>query len=95
DLVINEFEFERKDKKTGEILFDSNGEPKKGLMFSQKVLARLGRQAIEIKIPLEQGQPAYPVGQYLIHPSTFKVGQYGDLNVGRDFILFPLTEVKK
>lgn len=94
DLEINKFEFERKDKKTGEVLLDGNGEPKKGLMFSQKVLARLGRQSIEIKIPLEEGQPAYSVGQYLIHPSTFKVGQYGDLIFGRDFILFPLTEVK-
>lgn len=29
DLEINKFEFERKDKKTGEVLLDGNGEPKK------------------------------------------------------------------
>lgn len=50
-----------------------------------------GDYPVEIKINLEDGQPAYTAGEYTIAPSSFKVGQYGSLMVDR-IKLFPVTK---
>ena len=46
--------------------------------------------------PLVDGKPvAYPVGKYVICPSSFKVSEYGELELSRyDFKLLALSEGK-
>lgn len=94
DLKLNKFEYDKKNKKTGEVITDSLGAPVKGVMYSQTAIVKLGRQVMEIKVPLEEGQPVYPVGSYLVHPSSYNVSNFGNLEFGFGLILFPLTEVK-
>lgn len=90
DLNINIFEYEKKNKKTGEIMRDELGAPLKGVMYSQTAIVKLGRQVMEIKISLDEGQPVYPVGAYLVHPKSYNVSNFGNLEFGFSLILVPL-----
>ncbi|EDU9608717.1 heavy metal transporter [Salmonella enterica subsp. enterica] len=94
DVRVDSFEYDKKDKKTGQVVIDSLGAPVKGVMYSQIGLAKLGRQVIECKIPLEEGQPPYSAGKYLIHPSSYTVGNFGSLEFSFKLILFPLSDSK-
>lgn len=42
------------------------------------------------RIRLDDGQPPYPVGEYTVDGSSFVVGQYGDLQIGRRVVLVPI-----
>ncbi|EBR2769144.1 heavy metal transporter [Salmonella enterica] len=93
DVCVDSFEYDKKDKK-GNVVVDSLGSPVKKVMYSQKGLVKLGRQLIECKIPLEEGQPPYSVGKYLIHPSSYTVGSFGSLEFSFNIVLFPLSDLK-
>lgn len=69
----------------------------KGTMWSQKAYADLGGAfPAEIKISLQSPERAYAVGEYELSPQSFKVGQYGDLEVNRFNIkLVPSTSSVK
>ncbi|EKC2492425.1 heavy metal transporter [Salmonella enterica] len=94
DQIINTFEYDKKNKKTGEIMLDPLGAPVKGVMYSQTAVVKLGRQVMEIKVPLEEGQPVYPVGAYLVDPRSYNVSNFGNLEFGFGLILIPLSEAK-
>ncbi|EEU3019727.1 TPA: heavy metal transporter [Escherichia coli] len=94
DVRVDSFEYDKKDKKTGQVVVDSNGSPVKGMMYSQLGLVKLGRQVIECKVPLDEGQPPYAAGKYLIHPSSYAVGSYGSLEFAFKLVLFPLNDSK-
>ena len=94
DLNINKFEYDKKNKKTGELILDPLGAPVKGVMYSQTAIVKLGRQVMEIKVPLEEGQPLYPVGAYLVHPSSYNVSNFGNLEFGFGLVLIPVSETK-
>ncbi len=86
DIVeINKFSYQEKDKKTGEYLFNNDGSKKmiENESRIQKMLLERGRERIEIVVPVNEGQPPYPVGRYLIHPSFFKVDDRGAINTAR------------
>ncbi len=90
DIVeINKFSYQEKDSKTGEYLFNDDGTKKmiERENFIQKMLLIRGRERIEIVVPLNEGQPPYPVGCYLIHPSYFKVNERGSINTARPWDL--------
>lgn len=58
-------------------------------MFEQLGYAWLGGDYPElIKINLEEGQPAYQAGFYTLHSSSFRVGSYNQLQIGR-IVLIP------
>ncbi|QWT40828.1 single-stranded DNA-binding protein [Dickeya dadantii] len=58
-------------------------------LFEQLGYAWLGGDYPElIKINLEEGQPPYPAGFYFLHPSSFRVGSYNQLQIGR-IVLVP------
>jgi len=42
------------------------------------------------RIRLDDGQPPYPAGEYTVDGSSFVVGQYGDLQMGRRVVLVPI-----
>lgn len=63
--------------------------------YYQVALLRKGRQNIEVQIPLKEGQPPYPVGEYLYHPNSFSVNKYGKLEMAYEQIIVPLPEQKK
>ncbi|EGI15956.1 helix-destabilizing protein (Single-stranded DNA-binding protein)(GPV) [Escherichia coli M605] len=94
DVRVDSFEYEKKDKKTGQVKVDSLGVPVKGVMCSQVGLVKLGRQLIECKVPLDEGQPPYAAGKYLIHPSSYAVGDFGSLEFAFKLILIPLSDSK-
>ncbi|EKO3404980.1 single-stranded DNA-binding protein [Vibrio fluvialis] len=53
-------------------------------IYEQIAYAHLGGKfPVEMKLQLEQGQPAYVAGQYAIHPSSFVINQYGSLELKR------------
>ncbi|AUD60368.1 hypothetical protein AYJ58_13170 [Shewanella sp. Pdp11] len=35
-----------------------------------------GRYPVKVQIPLKDGQPAYPAGQYFMHPSSFQANKF-------------------
>lgn len=45
------------------------------------------------KIRLDDGQPPYPAGEYTVDASSFVVGQYSDLQMGRRIVLVPVPTV--
>ena len=54
------------------------------LTWSQKGFAHLGGAfPVEIKIPLENATKAYSVGVYEVDVKSFRVGQYGNLELSR------------
>ncbi|EBM0642708.1 heavy metal transporter [Salmonella enterica] len=88
------FEYQKKDKKTGELLY-KDGEPVKATMYSQKMYIYLGKQIIECKVGLKEGQPPYPAGMYVLElSSSVKVDGFGSVEFGFDTILVPYSEAK-
>ena len=54
------------------------------ISWSQKGFAHLGGAfPVEIKIPLQNASHAYSVGLYDIDTKSFRVGQYGNLELSR------------
>ncbi|EFH5818105.1 TPA: heavy metal transporter [Escherichia coli] len=94
DVRVDSFEYDKKDKKTGQVVVDSFGTPVKGVMYSQVGVVKLGRQVIECKVPLDEGQQPYSAGKYLIHPSSYSVGNFGSIEFAFKIILFPLIDSK-
>ncbi|HBB7784141.1 TPA: G5P family DNA-binding protein [Escherichia coli] len=94
DVRVDSFEYDKKDKKTGQVVLDPLGAPVKGVMYSQVGVVRLGRQVIECKVPLDEGQPPYSAGKYLIHPSSYSVGNFGSIEFAFKLILLPLIDSK-
>lgn len=62
-------------------------------IYEQIAYAHLGGKfPVEMKLGLEQGQPAYVAGLYTIHPSSFVINQYGSLELKRYGLLIePIT----
>lgn len=59
-------------------------------LYSQVAFAHLGgRFPVEFSLSLQEGQPYYTEGRYVLHSSSFKVGQYGRLEFERNMILVP------
>ncbi|PNI00200.1 hypothetical protein C1N32_21640 [Vibrio diazotrophicus] len=53
-------------------------------IYEQLAYAYLGGKfPVEMKLGLEQGQPAYVAGLYTIHSSSFVINQYGSLELKR------------
>ncbi|MCU8036855.1 MULTISPECIES: G5P family DNA-binding protein [unclassified Shewanella] len=53
-----------------------------------------GRYPVEVQIPLEEGQPAYPAGPYFVHPSSFQASKYNNPEFKPfAFTLAPLNEI--
>ncbi|ENF2632182.1 TPA: heavy metal transporter [Escherichia coli] len=92
-IEVNTFSYQEKDK-TGEPVFNDDGSKKMVERESriQKMLLERGRERIEIVVPVNEGQPPYSVGRYLIHPSYFKVNERGVINTARpwDLVFIPL-----
>ncbi len=62
-------------------------------LYSQVAFAHLGgRFPVEFSLPLEEGQPAYSAGMYVLHASSFKVGQFGRLEFERNLLLIPQSD---
>ncbi|ECO1010155.1 heavy metal transporter [Salmonella enterica subsp. enterica serovar Newport] len=92
-VLIVPFEYEKKDKKTGEVIY-KNGEPVTGTMYSQPAYIYLGKQIIECKLGMQKDSVPYAAGMYLLHPRSIVVGNFGSLAFGFNTILIPLSEVK-
>uniref|UniRef100_A0AAU8B5L8 DNA-Binding protein G5P n=1 Tax=Dulem virus 52 TaxID=3145763 RepID=A0AAU8B5L8_9VIRU len=59
---------------------------------TQEAYIDLGGQfPVMVKIPLQKDQVPYGVGFYVVHPSSFKISGYADLQVG-DIVLVPYEE---
>ncbi|PZS73769.1 hypothetical protein A7X76_20780 [Stenotrophomonas maltophilia] len=43
------------------------------------------------RLGLDDAQAPYPPGDYVVDASSFNVGQYGDLIVGRRLMLVPVA----
>jgi len=53
-------------------------------IYEQVAYAHLGGKfPVEMKLQLDEGQPAYVAGIYTLHPSSFVINQYGSLELKR------------
>jgi len=53
--------------------------------------AYLGQQfPLQCKIKIKDGQPFYKAGKYKLDMTSFYIGKYGDITLGRDMILIPV-----
>ena len=50
-----------------------------------------GQFPVQVKIPLTRDQIPYAAGHYYVHPSSFRVNGYFDLQVG-DLVLVPFAD---
>lgn len=65
---------------------------KEWFIRTQEAYIDLGGQfPVMVKIPLQKDQVPYGVGNYYVHPSSFKVSGYSDLQVA-DIVLVPVDE---
>jgi hypothetical protein len=64
-------------------------------LYEQTAYAYLGGKfPVEMKIGLEQGQPAYKAGKYTPHQSSYQVNNFGGLELRRfGFILEQLEGI--
>lgn len=54
------------------------------VIYEQIAYAHLGGKfPVEMKLQLEEGQPAYVAGIYTVHPSSFVINQFGSLELKR------------
>lgn len=65
-----------------------------GIRYHQLAYADLGgAYPAEVRIPLASAAAAYPVGEYLLSPRSYRVGKYGDLEINNfQIILDPLSK---
>ncbi|MCG9753433.1 G5P family DNA-binding protein [Vibrio brasiliensis] len=49
-----------------------------------------GKYPVEFKIRIQDGQPFWPAGKYVLSMNSLVVGPHGDLEVGREMILLPM-----
>lgn len=66
-------------------------------VFSQTAFAHLGGPfPVQIRLPLESMQAYYQVGKYHLSDDSFRVGQYGDLQINPYGIkLLPIVQDAK
>lgn len=64
------------------------------IIYEQVAYAHLGGKfPVEMKISLEDGQVAYVAGLYTLHPSSFTINQYGNLELKRfGVVIEPIVE---
>ena len=48
----------------------------------QKLIVELGEERRVANIFIGSHAEAYPVGQYVIHPDSYKVNEYGNIEIG-------------
>ncbi|HHR9067863.1 TPA: single-stranded DNA-binding protein [Salmonella enterica subsp. enterica serovar Birkenhead] len=89
------FQYKKKNKETKEYEYDKDGNIVMGTMYSQKAYIYLGKQIIECKIALQEGQPPYSVGMHVLDPSaSIKIDNFGGFEFGFDIVLVPYSEAK-
>jgi len=74
--------------------FSAKGDRPARTVYEQKVYAHLGGAfPVEMKLSFDDHKDAYPIGKYELSKSSFKVGQYGDLQIDRyNTVLTPLAD---
>nr|WP_086940024.1 single-stranded DNA-binding protein [Thaumasiovibrio occultus] len=62
----------------------AKGDKPSRTIYEQIAYAYLGGKfPVEMKISLQDGQPAYKAGLYTVHPSSFLVNNFGGLEIKR------------
>lgn len=51
-----------------------------------------GKFPKEFKIKMQDGQPPYKAGKYVLGVNSLVVSPYGDLDVGREMFLLPYSD---
>lgn len=66
---------------------------KTGQVFHrQKVALKQGAYELPFDVPVPDSASVYPVGDYTIHPDSYRVNQWGSLELNRfDLKLQPVT----
>lgn len=87
ELIIEVFpENETLDVREG--VSTKTGKPWK--MITQIGYAHVGGKfPKEMKIKIQDGQPAWKAGKYVLAMNSLEVSPYGDLEVGREMLLLP------
>lgn len=52
------------------------GKPARTIYWQVGYMYTGGRYPVKVQIPLEEGQLAYPAGQYFMHPSSFQANKF-------------------
>ena len=87
-LKVQVFATSRIDKRSGV----SQKTGKDWYIRNQEAYIDLGGQfPVMVKIPLQKDQIPYGPGNYYVHPSSFRVSGYSDLQVS-DIVLVPSDE---
>lgn len=65
------------------------------IFTEQKAAIEIGEDfPVPFTINLQDGQPPYAPGRYLLDPACLVVGDFNSLNVGRRIELVPLPAIK-
>lgn len=71
----------------------TNGTGKPWKMLSQMVYAHVeGKFPRQTSVPLKEGQPPYKAGKYELDATSFVVGDFDRLGIGRDVLLVPASK---
>jgi hypothetical protein len=74
--------------------FPSNGDrPARTVYWQNAYMYNGGRYPVAVQIPLEEGVPANPAGQYEMHISAFQVSKYNKIEINPYNV--PLVLVKE
>ncbi len=86
-------EIDALDAMTQSRVFPANGDrPARTVYWQNAYMYNGGRYPVAVQIPLDEGVPPNPAGEYEIHPSSFQVSKYNKIEINPYNVI--LTPVK-
>ena len=73
--------FDSQDQLQSRVFKGRDGKPDRNVFWQNGYMYNGGRFPVLVEIPLEEGQPAYPPGDYEIHPSSFQANKYNKMEL--------------
>jgi hypothetical protein len=76
------------------VLAGKEGKPSRTMYWQVGYMYTGGRYPVQVQIGLEEGQPAYPAGEYFLHPSSFQTDSYNKPELKKfGLVLSPISEI--
>lgn len=71
-----------------------DGKPPRTIYWQVGYMYTGGRYPVQVQIPLAEGVPAYPAGQYFMHPCSFQANKFNKPEINPfEVVLAPLNEI--
>lgn len=71
-----------------------DGKPPRTIYWQVGYMYTGGRYPVQVQIPLAEGVPAYPAGQYFMHPCSFQANKFNKPEINPfEVVLAPISQI--